>query len=740
MKLTKPNADRGSKTRKVTRPRMGSGFELWARIHKKTPGGRADRGPSEPARKPPLRPAAAAGGSRSGGGPAGRPSGILGSREAEPHFLGRLDFVLGMFLLAFAILAVRAVDLTVLQGDRLRTRAANQHNKKVVVPASRGRILDRGNRTLATTLPVKNLSLDRDRLDDPAKLAKRLAPLLGTSVISLEARLRRIKPGTFPVLKRKISPEVARQIEQLDHPSLFFLPAFQRFYPLGEITSHIIGFVDVDGKGVEGLEHSFDATLQGQPGTRLIVRDRLGRPMPMGQTLDPARAGTDLVLTIDTTIQYVAYRALLKAMQSTQANAGTVVILDPTNGNILALVNQPSFNPNNLSASRPNHRRNRAIMDTFEPGSTFKIFTIAAALDQGVVQADTLFDVENGTFRVADRIIRDTHKYQMLTVGQILQKSSNVGAAKVGIKMGHLPQEQYLHKFGFGRPTGIDLAFESVGRIPDITHFPQVGLATRSFGQGISATPLQLITAVSASINGGMLYSPRLVEGRMVDGRMEPQPRPDPFQVISPKTSKIIRDILVGVVGPEGTAPKARVDGYTAGGKTGTAQKAGKGGYAAGKYFASFVGFVPADQPRLVVFVGIDEPVGNYYGGLVAAPVFREISQEVLPLMAVLPETPQSPPLPAIAGRVFNPELPGQAPGPAQGPGSAQGPGPGSAAQGRQQLPGQEQQGTSALIGTSLGEALDFLREQGIIPQVEGNGLVVAETPLPEGGLRLKLE
>ncbi|MBF0153216.1 MAG: penicillin-binding protein 2 [Magnetococcales bacterium] len=649
-------------------------------------------------------------------------------RDSEAHFQSRMRFVVGVFLLSFTLLGIRAMDLTILQGDSLREKAESQYKKRVAIPGVRGRILDRHGRTMATSLPVKTLSLDRDRMSDSVEMAKWLAPLLDMDTDVLEKRLSKARPGSYPILKRRLSPDVVEKIqateekllrekaertnEEPDGPALFFVPELQRFYPLGELTAHFVGFVDIDGHGVEGLERSFETVLRGKSGVRLIVRDRLGRPMPQAQVLQPAHPGTDLVLTIDTTIQYVAYRALLKAMTRTKSKSGVVVVLDPDNGDILAMVNQPSFNPNNLAESEPKDRRNRVVMDAFEPGSTFKIFTVSAALDQGVVRPDSPFDVEGGSIVVGGRRIRDTHrKGQVLTVSQILQKSSNVGAAKIGLLLGNERQEPYLHRFGFARPTGVELDYEASGRFPDIKHYVRVGLANRSFGQGISATPIQLANAAAAIVNGGQLYEPHLAAGRIVNGRLVPQKRNPPTQVLSEATSQVMRKILADVVSQEGTAPQAAVEGYVAAGKTGTAQKASPtGGYAAGRYFSSFVGFIPADHPRLLIYVGLDEPVGQYYGGIVAAPVFKEIAQEVLPLLAVLPEIPKNAPMPPIAGHVFNPDRPKDQPEP------------------------------ESLIGMSLWQALEIVAGKGVIPQIQGSGQVVRQVALPDGGLRLELQ
>ncbi len=645
----------------------------------------------------------------------------------ESNPVSRLYFLSGLFMLAFVILAIRALDLTVLQRDTLKKRADNQHRKRVVATAHRGRFLDRNGRPLAISLPVKALSVDMDQVENPRQLANQLAPLIDMDVALLRKRLGKARPGSFPVLKRRLPPPAIQKIRLLNNPALFFIPESQRFYPLGEITSHIIGFVNYDGNGVEGLEQAFEKDLQGTPGVRLITRDRLGRPMPMAQTITPAQPGSDVSLTIDTTIQYIAYRTLLKGVQKSRAKTGTVVILDPRNGDILALVNQPGFNPNNLRKSEARERRNRAIMDTFEPGSTFKIFSAAAALDAGVVTPTTIINIHGGKFRVGDRTIRDFHRgKKFVTVSQILQKSSNVGAAKIGLKLGNPTLEEYLYRFGFADPTGVELNYEARGRIPDITHYRRVGLANRSYGYGITATPLQLTAAAAAAINGGLLHRPRLVKGIIRNDRLIPTERREPRRVIKPETSAQLRRILKRVVGPEGTAPRATVAGYTVGGKTGTARKAVPGkGYVRGLYFASFVGFVPADDPHLVIFVGIDEPQGKYYGGQVAAPIFREIAEEVLPLISLFPEedTPLALPPMREAEPTAKPTKK-----------------PKKTARKDDREKTAEEEGEHPLVGTSLLEALESLSRSGQVPAIRGSGMVQKLERDEQGQTRLILE
>ncbi|MBF0340658.1 MAG: penicillin-binding protein 2 [Magnetococcales bacterium] len=660
-----------------------------------------------------------------------------GSKPTETINVGmRLKFLLGCFMLGFSVLAARAVNLTVLQGPELHRRALHQYQKKITAQGHRGQFLDRRGHTLAISLPVRSLSVDIDQVRDRNQLADQLAQAMGTERYYLRRKLKKAKPGSFPIIARKLPPGIISKVQHLNNPALFFIPDMQRFYTMGEITSHILGFVGFDGLGAEGLEKVFQKDLQGVSGSRIITQDRMGRVMPVVQNISEARPGADIVLSIDATVQYIAYRALLRGVVRSKAKAGSVVIMDPKTGDVLAMVNQPAFNPNNMLDSQPEARRNRAILDSYEPGSTFKIFTIGAALDLGLVKETTVIDIENGRFNIGDRTIRDFHVGNpVLTVSQVIQKSSNVGAAKIGLMMKPDVLEQYILNFGFARPTGVEQTNETAGGLADITHYRYVGQANRSYGYGVQATPLQIITATTAAVNGGLLRPPHLVSGRMIDNKVVPIQRNEPKRVISDKTSATLRRILATVVSSEGTAVQAKVAGYTVAGKTGTARKAsGRQGYTGGGYFASFVGLIPAEDPKIVIFVGIDEPDSKlYYGGLAAAPVFREIAEEILPLLAVLPTTPaelklppprdeaKSPPMPMPL-----PELPGTkvATSPAQAPVPAADP-------------------TSEPVSyknLSMADALDKSRARGVVPKITGSGKVVQESIGEEGELRLVLE
>ncbi|MBF0096543.1 MAG: penicillin-binding protein 2 [Magnetococcales bacterium] len=684
--------------------------------------------------------------------------------------LKRFHFLLACFVFVFLVLAYRAVDLTVIQHSMLKEKAQNQYRKKVVVPAYRGRIMDRNGKTLSVSLPVKSLSVDVDRMEDPDLLSRQLAPLIQWPEDQLRQRLKSARKKSFPVLQHQLTPMVIHRIQQLDDPALFLTPEVQRFYPVGEITSHILGFTDFDGHGVEGLERSMEKELRGKAGESLFAHDRLGRPMPTGKLIEPAQPGSDLVLTIDTNIQYIAYRTLLKGMTKTQAKGGVVIVMNPENGEIYAMVNQPGFNPNNLGDSKADDRRNRAIADAYEPGSTFKTFTVSAALDLGLVKPSTAFDVHGGTLRIGGRTIRDFHQgKRWLTVEQILETSSNVGAAKIGLLIGNANMDRYISSYGFGKSTRVGFSNESPGSVPDITAYRIVGLANRSYGYGITATPLQIATATAAAINGGMLYKPQLIAGRMVHGKMIPSARPEPHRVIKPETSATMRQILALAVGPEGTAPQARVEGYTVAGKTGTARKAiGNQGYVRGHYFSSFVGFVPADKPKLLIYVGIDEPKGVFYGGLVAAPIFREIAQEVLPLLSIFPENRVDPELPALLDAALDknhesskkeelhaahkpegktPLKPENKTAPKTGEKSDKQPQNAAKNEKKGEKKGDKKgepepppEPPSPLLQLSLADALEQLKKESIVPRIEGHGRVVRVEKSPEGETHLFLE
>ncbi|MEI6702317.1 MAG: penicillin-binding protein, partial [Deltaproteobacteria bacterium] len=419
-----------------------------------------------------------------------------------------------------------------------------------------------------------------------------------------------------------------------------FVPESKRFYPNLETAAHVIGFTGRDPNGLEGLELKYDGTILGKTGYMVTERDALGRNIAIrNAVIKNSSPGKNIVLTLDKTIQFIAEKELAKAVTESRANSGMALVMEADTGKVLAMANYPTFNPNAYSRYSLAQLRNRVVVDSFEPGSTFKVFTIAAALDAGVIRANDVYNCENGTYRIADRVIHDDHPQSRLTVSEIIKYSSNIGSAKIGLKMGEERLSSYLRSFGFGGRTGIDLPGESPGNIK--RHWYGVDLATISFGQGLSLSAIQLVSAVSAIANGGNLMRPYLVE-RIIDDSGKEVQKFEPQivrRVISTETARKISMMMETVTGEGGTGTKAAVDGFRVAGKTGTAQKVDSvtRTYSPTRRIGSFVGFVPADNPKLTIAVIIDEPQGIKYGGVVAAPAFRGIAQNSLAYLKIQP-------------------------------------------------------------------------------------------------------
>jgi cell division protein FtsI (penicillin-binding protein 3) len=414
-------------------------------------------------------------------------------------------------------------------------------------------------------------------------------------------------------------------------PGVFSQREYRRFYPLGEVMAHVLGYTNVDDRGQEGVELAFDDWLTGRPGAKRVIRDRRGRIVENVDLVRPAEPGKDLVLSIDRRIQYLAYRELAEGIRENNASAGSAVILDVHTGEILAMVNLPSYNPNARTDNRPNAHRNRAATDVTEPGSVMKAFTIAAALETGKFTPNSIFDTNPGSMELAGHIIHDTHNHGVLTLTGIITKSSNVGAAKLSQQMSQEHMYDVLHRFGFGQATGSGFPGESAGVLPNAHSWGMIEKATIAYGYGVSVTPLQVAQAYAALGNGGRLVSPTFVKGANNPSRA----------VLDPQIAHQILTMLETVVGPEGTAQKAAVLGYRVAGKTGTARNASAGGYSK-QYDSLFVGLVPATNPKFAMVVMIHDPKGSvYYGGLVAAPVFGKVMDGALRLMDVPPDNVQ---------------------------------------------------------------------------------------------------
>jgi len=544
------------------------------------------------------------------------------------------------FVLAFLLVCARAYYLQIVLGPDLQERAEQQHQQVVKLTPQRGTIYDRNGDALALSLAVESLYADPGQIVEPESAAKKLAEVLD---LSRKQILQKLKSGKgFVWLERRLTPEKADQIKGLQITGLHFVSEHKRYYPLSQLGAQAIGFTGVDPKGLEGVELKYDAVLQGEAGLLVSHRDARGRGLATAeQVVRGGAPGQDIYLTLDRTLQYIAEKELADAVGQADAVGGTVVILEPASGKVLAMASQPDYNPNAVASFRPAEWRNRAICDSFEPGSTFKPFLMAGILEEGLVSRKKKIYCENGRFRVGGKTIRDHKKYESLNLDEVIKFSSNIGMAKLGKMLERENFYRYLRDFGFGQQTGVDLPGEVTGTLHPPSRWFEIDLAAISFGQGVTVTPLQLASATAAIANGGLMMQPYLVE-QIIDSNGAKQGQQEPSvrnRVVSEKTARQVREMMVGVVEKGGTGTRAAVPGYRVGGKTGTAQKVDPvtGGYSVDKRVASFVGFVPAERPAMVILVTIDEPQGKTYGGLVAAPVFSRIAGQALRYLNVPP-------------------------------------------------------------------------------------------------------
>jgi cell division protein FtsI (penicillin-binding protein 3) len=561
----------------------------------------------------------------------------------------RIRLVGLVFLVAFAFIALRAFHLQVLNQDQWRKRAERQHQKVIPLTPQRGTIYDRNGEPLALSLAVDSIYLEPRRVPDDARSARLLADALDLDPSVVRRKLRSKK--SFLWLKRQVLPRESKRVHSFELPGVGFIKEHRRYYPNSELAAQVIGFTGLDPEGLEGLELEYDSEVLGRGGYLVMERDALGRGIAgSDQRVQGGERGSDLHLTLDKNLQFIVEKELAAEVKKCGAKAGTVVVVEPDTGKVLAMANQPDYNPNAFSRFRPSQWRNRALTDAYEPGSTVKMFLVAAALNEKVVDINETIDCEKGAWRVGGKVIHDHHPYGRLTVPEIVKVSSNIGAAKVGMALERENFYRYLRKFGFGETSGIELPGEQPGLLRSPDRWFDVDLAAMSFGQGLAVTPLQLTMAAAAIANGGYLMKPYVVEnvvnayGEVVEEH-HPQVR---RQVVSKKVARQIRDMLVRVTREGGTGTLATVPGYTVAGKTGTAQKVDPvtGTYSMDKTVASFVGFVPADDPKLVILVVLDEPAGKTYGGLVAAPVFSRIAGQSLRQLKVRPNRPLEEPSP----------------------------------------------------------------------------------------------
>ena len=623
----------------------------------------------------------------------------------------RLTIAKIFFLAIFLVVGGRAFYLQALQGDRLMRLGQRQHLKEWTVLPKRGAVFDRAGEPLALSLEAQSVYARPRRLQDVAKTSRELARILKISSAEVKDKLSSAKP--FVWIKRQISPNEAGQIQALntDGIGMFYEP--HRYYPQGQLAGQVIGFVGRDAEGLEGLELRYNDYIRGETSSSIAERDALGRRVLVeGVEGLQIPAGGDIHLTLDTSIQHLAEKELEASISKYRAKAGVAIAVEPRTGEILALANHPTFNPNNYSTESSEQRRNRAVTDSFEPGSTFKTILASAALEEGIVDKDDLFFCEYGKYSYAGKVIHDSHPYGWLPFSKILQVSSNIGFTKVADKLKRDRYFKYIEKFGFGQMTGIDMPGEAPGLLRRPETWSGIDLATHAFGQGLSATPLQMVMAYAAVANGGFLMRPYVVRRAMSPkGEVLVENQPHVVRrVISERTARSVASMLKEVTNEGGTGKMAKVEGFDVAGKTGTAQKVDQvnGGYDAKKRVASFIGFVPADEPRLVLLVVVDEPQSNVYGGVVAAPVFQNIARGALRHFGVAARTSES-----FSAEVSEAEIP------------------------LRRAPKRISQAvldagaTPDFVGLSLREAVEKARDLNLKVKIHGNGYVIKQSPGP---------
>jgi cell division protein FtsI (penicillin-binding protein 3) len=558
--------------------------------------------------------------------------------------LSRLLIVACVALLWMGAVFGRLGYLQLFLHSEYMARAQRQQQRVIEITPQRGAIFDRNMHPLAMSIPVDSAFAVPSELGDQQLAARLLSGVLGIPRELLEARLQSSR--SFVWIARKLPPDKKDAVEALNLKGVYFQKENQRIYPKRDLASHVLGFVDLDEKGLGGIEYELDGQIRGKSEKIIVMADARQRWFDGGEA--QRERGANVVLTLDEKIQYIAERELAAAIAKTHALAGTVMVMNPNTGEILALANWPKFNPNAANEAPAEARMNRAVAALYEPGSTFKLITLAAAFDQGITRPSEVFDCENGAVYVAGHRIRDHKPFGMLNVADILAQSSDVGAIKIALRLGAPKFYDYIRAFGFGQPTGVDLPGESKGLLRRLENWSAVSIGSISMGQEVGVTPIQLISAVSAIANGGMLYKPHvIVELRRGDQLMPaegPLAPSEPKRVIRPETAATLRRLMEGVV-LNGTGKLAHLDGWTAAGKTGSAQKIdpATGRYSPTHFIASFTGFAPISNPAVSILVSLDSPVGLHEGGMVAAPVFKRIAEQVLPHLDVPRDVPVGP-------------------------------------------------------------------------------------------------
>ncbi len=552
-------------------------------------------------------------------------------------FSGRRNYLLLFMMACMLILIGRAIDLQVFNKKFLKEEGDKRQIDDVSVSAYRGMITDRNEEPLAISTPVESVGINPRELkylkeDKIMEMEKLLSLPTGkiSELITQHAQRR------FIYIARRVNPQISEQVKALKLDGVYFEREFKRFYPAGAVSSHLVGFTDFEDVGQEGMEFYYEKQLKGSEGSKRVVRDGQRRIIEDIENIKEPISGKNIELSIDQRIQYLAYRELQLAVNINKAKSGALVVLDAKNGEILAAVNQPSFNPNTKTSLTEDSHRNRALTDTFEPGSTVKPFVVAAALDGGFISPSSLF-VTNGTYEIGRNTVKDVHNYGTLDLTHVIKKSSNIGVSMMALKMPPKYFWNIYHKLGFGVSAGSGFPGEATGAMRDYKKWNDFDRAIISFGYGLSSSALQLARAYTALADDGILHSVSLLK------REEDE---DVLRVFSAKTARSVRKMMETVLMKDGTAYEGRVNGYTAAGKTGTVKKAGAGGYTEKNYFAVFAGMAPATDPRLIIVVMIDEPsAGQYYGGLVSAPVFSKVMAGALRILEVAPDKEETMPI-----------------------------------------------------------------------------------------------
>jgi cell division protein FtsI (penicillin-binding protein 3) len=567
---------------------------------------------------------------------------VARSKSRPDVSAGRALFVAAFIGFWMFLISARLVYLQFSQYDSLVNRARQQQQNSIETSPQRGELLDRHGSELARSVQTVSLFLDPEGLDAMIldHSAQQVAKILNLkeSDLAKEFRDAHDEKRRFIWIARRLDADVAAKITALNLPGINTRLEPKRFYPNNSLAAHVLGYVGLDGQGLGGVEQSYNEKISGEPGQLFLEKDANGKPYESYEIA--AKPGQTVVLTIDQSIQYLAEQALQDAVQRSHAKSGTVIVLDPRSGEILALANAPTFDPNKVAEAKPETRSNWALQNIYEPGSTFKIVAYSAAIEKKLVRPEDHIDCQMGAITVAGRLVHDHHPYGLLTISEALAKSSNVAAIKLGLRVGDETMYDYITRFGFGSKTGIELPGETSGIVRKVERWQPSSIGSIAMGQEVGVTPVQMVAAFGALANDGVRIAPHLIrEVRGADGTVVYRAEPEQRRVVSAETATALRGMLEGVT-LNGTAKKAQLDGYSAAGKTGTAQKIDPKtrSYSHTKFVGSFVGFAPVSNPQVAIIVVIDEPTGAYHGGDVAAPIFREVAEQILPSLGVEPD------------------------------------------------------------------------------------------------------